>query len=38
VLRTVCLPIRADVAGDWRILRSEKLHDFSPQTSGGKSD
>jgi hypothetical protein len=29
VLRKVALPIRAEVAGDWRIQRSEEIHDLS---------
>jgi hypothetical protein len=29
VLRKVSLPIRVEVAGGWRILRSEALHDLS---------
>jgi hypothetical protein len=28
VLRNVSLPIRIEVAGDWRKLRSEELHDL----------
>jgi hypothetical protein len=28
VLKKVSVPIRVEVAGDWRILRSEELHDL----------
>jgi hypothetical protein len=28
VLRTVSLPIRVEIAGDWRILHSEELHNL----------
>jgi hypothetical protein len=27
----VIVPIRVDVAGDWRVLRSEEINDFSPR-------
>jgi hypothetical protein len=32
VLRKVIVPIRVDVAGGWRALRSEELHEFAPRT------
>jgi hypothetical protein len=28
VLRNVALPVRVEVSGDWRIQRSEEIHDL----------